>query len=79
MTRYDLVRKLAELCRIDSGSVEPISTDELFQKAPRPLRSGLHCERLISLGIEPSTLSQGLDQMKLEAEFRKDFASLIEP
>ena len=79
MTRYDLVRKLAELCRIDSGSVEPISTDELSQKAPRPLRSGLHCERLISLGIEPSTLSQGLDQMKLEAEFRKDFPSLTEP
>ena len=78
MSRYDLVLRLAELSRISSGSVEPVSTRDLSQKAPRPLRSGLRSDRLTQLGIAPSTLEQGLDQMKSEDEFREDFPSLVE-
>jgi len=80
MTRYEMVLELAALFGLDGSLVEPMATAEARQAAPRPLRSGLRYERVAqTLGRAPLSLAEGVERLRAEAEFQRDFAALIGP
>jgi dTDP-4-dehydrorhamnose reductase len=77
MTRFEMTRMLAHTFALPEERVQPTSTVAIDQEAPRPLRSGLRTDTLKSiLGVSPSTLAQGLSQMRAQADFRRDFPTL---
>jgi dTDP-4-dehydrorhamnose reductase len=41
MSRYEFACLAARTFKFDSGLIEPVNTDALQQKAPRPLRAGM--------------------------------------
>ena len=78
LTRYQLTQELAHYFGLDPGLVLPISTAAASQKAPRPLRSGLRTQALESLlGYTPLGLSQGLERLAGQEDFRRDFPHLF--
>lgn len=77
LTRYELVRQLADLFGLDASLVSPMSTAQADQAAPRPLRSGLRYEALSGeLGREPLSLSEGIGRLRSEPDFCRDFPGL---
>ena len=77
LTRFEMTRALARAFALPEERVRPTSTEAMNQDAPRPLRSGLRTDALTSiLGRSPSTLEQGLAQMRSQPDFRRDFPSL---
>ena len=61
LSRYDFSLRIAELFGLDAGLITPITTAELKQKAPRPLRSGLIVDKAVrELGLELSDTVGGL-------------------
>ena len=46
MTRYKFAQRIARWFHLSENLVEPISTAELKQLAPRPMRSGLICSKM---------------------------------
>lgn len=78
LTRYQLTQELARFFGLDLGLVYPISTADAAQQAPRPLRSGLRTEALESLlGRAPLSLSQGLERLAGQEDFRREFPTLF--
>jgi dTDP-4-dehydrorhamnose reductase len=49
MDRAEHARRLARAAGLDPSGIEPVSTASLGQRASRPLRAGLRCERLRTL------------------------------
>ena len=77
MTRVEMTRALARTFDLPEERVQPISTEAMNQDAPRPLRSGLRTDTLNSiLGRSPNTFTQGLSQLRAQADFRRDFPTL---
>lgn len=69
INRYDFALKLAEIFRLDPALITPIKTDELQQKAQRPLKSKFSLERLkAELGIEMKGVEAGLRTLKQQLE-----------
>lgn len=58
--RYELARQAARVFGLDEGLLDPVTTAELKQAAPRPLRAGLTTGRLRSLGVELRGVGAGL-------------------
>lgn len=46
VSRYTFALKIADVFELDAGLIHPISTAELGQQAPRPMKSGLICDKL---------------------------------
>lgn len=46
VSRYTFALKIADVFGLDAELISPISTADLGQKAPRPMRSGLICDKL---------------------------------
>ena len=78
MTRYELVCQLARSFGLNAGAVKSMSTVQADQKARRPMRSGLRSDRIAALGVGTSSLEEGLDQLKSEEEFCRDFSTQLE-
>ena len=78
MTRHELVQQLACTFGFNADAVQPISTVQAEQKASRPMRSGLRSDRIVALGVGTSSLKEGLDQLKSEEEFARDFSTQLE-
>lgn len=77
LTRYQLTRELACFFGLDPDLVQPTTTAAAGQKAPRPLRSGLRTQALESvLGFAPLSLSQGLECLAGQDDFRRAFPTL---
>ena len=77
MTRHELVQELARFFGLDAGRVRAVPTEQVGQRALRPLRSGLRSDRVAAeLGREPMGVAAGLEAMKKEQDFRRDFADL---
>jgi len=65
LSRYDFAMKLAGVFDVDSNLINRIKTEELQQKAPRPLNSYFSIEKAKQeLGIEMSDAEAGLDILK---------------
>jgi len=54
LARSDLAVRLAQRLGLDAGLIEPVSTADLGQIAPRPLNAGLKTEKLASLLGRPA-------------------------
>lgn len=67
VSRYTFALKIADTFGLSSSLIDAISTVELNQKAPRPLRSGLICEKLNKeLGIPIMRIDEELALLKEE-------------
>ena len=78
MTRFELVRQLAQFFDLDASGVERVSTQSAGQRARRPLRSGLRIGALAAqLDYRPLSFAAGLERMAQKEEFRRAFAHLL--
>jgi len=65
VNRYEFAQLIAEVFDLDASLIIPITTESLNQKAKRPLRSGLICEKIVqALNIQLYSLRDVLIQMK---------------
>jgi dTDP-4-dehydrorhamnose reductase len=46
LSRYDFALQAARLLKLDEGLLQPVTTADLNQKAPRPLHAGMSTEKL---------------------------------
>lgn len=67
LSRYDFTLKIANFFDLDKSLIIKIKTEELYQPARRPLKSGLITIKAQSeLGYKPHTIIQSLELMKAE-------------
>ncbi len=67
MNRYEFTLRIADYYKLDKALVHPIKTEELKQKAPRPLKSGLIIDKARrELGYNPTPIDMTFDIMKKE-------------
>lgn len=63
--RYSFALKIADVFKLDKSLIAPITTPELNQPAPRPLKSGFILDKAkAELGIEMSNIEEGLKILK---------------
>ena len=69
INRYDIARKVIDIFQFKDVSLSPISTDQLNQDAPRPLRSGLKIDKINNeFGIPFSSPEEGIIRVKEQME-----------
>jgi dTDP-4-dehydrorhamnose reductase len=69
VSRYDFAKTIAGVFGLNGDLVQPITTGELEQKAPRPLNSGLRIEKAMEeLEIVPKDVTTGLECFKEQLE-----------
>ncbi len=69
ISRYDFALKVANTFGLSSELINAISTVDLNQRAPRPMRSGLICEKLKrELGIDIFSIDEELALLKEEMD-----------
>jgi dTDP-4-dehydrorhamnose reductase len=69
MSRYDFSLRIAGVFGLDASLITPITTADLHQKAPRPLRSGLIVDKAVNeLDLLLSDMDGGLKKYKLLME-----------
>ncbi|HPR88977.1 MAG TPA: NAD(P)-dependent oxidoreductase [bacterium] len=67
--RYSFALKAAAVFDLDAQLITPITTPELHQEAPRPMRSGLIVEKAVrELGLELSDAAGGLMKLKQQMD-----------
>ncbi len=67
--RCSFALKAAEIFDLDAGLITPITTAELNQEAPRPMRSGLVVEKALrELELELSDAAGGLRKLKQQLD-----------
>ena len=65
LNRFDFALKIANVFKLDKKLIKPISTDELGQVAPRPMKGGLRTEYIQkALNLEPPPLEESLTAIK---------------
>ena len=65
VSRYQFAGMIAEVFNLDNSLINPISTSELNQIAPRPLNCGLKTQLIESkLGVKPISLLECLTKIK---------------
>ena len=65
LNRFDFALKIADVFKLDKKLIKPISTDELGQVAPRPMKGGLKTEYIQkTLNLEPPPLEESLTAIK---------------
>ncbi|MCK6621596.1 MAG: dTDP-4-dehydrorhamnose reductase [Calditrichaceae bacterium] len=69
LNRFDFALRIAEVFGFPRELIRPITTDQLKQEAPRPMRGGVKIERARSeLGFDPRPLKNVLEQLKARLE-----------
>ncbi len=62
-SRYDFARKIARHFNLPVEGITPITTKELNQLAPRPLKGGLICSKIkMELNVTNANISEALSQ-----------------
>ncbi len=65
LNRFDFAMKIAEIFGFSRELIHPITTDQLKQKAPRPMRGGLSIELAKrTLGFQPRHVEEALEFLK---------------
>lgn len=65
MNRYAFACKAAEIFGLDASYLKPVATEELGQKAPRPLKAGLRTNKVEqAVHIKPVGVIEGLIKMR---------------
>lgn len=69
VSRYTFAVEIARTFGLDEGGIEPVRTEQLGQRADRPLESGFVLDRLRrDFGLEPLGLEMGLARFAEEVE-----------
>lgn len=69
MNRYDFARKIAREFKLEESLISPITTAELNQTAPRPLKGGLKTKKLEkALEISPLSVETCLHLIRLRMD-----------
>jgi dTDP-4-dehydrorhamnose reductase len=69
LSRYDFAKKVAEVFELNPILIKPVTTADLSQSAPRPLKSGLICFKAESeMGIKFLNTEQGLNVLRRQIE-----------
>lgn len=69
LNRFEFARAAAKCFGMDPGLIQPTTTERFNPPAPRPLKSGLICEKLKrDLGISMCSVSEGLETVKRQME-----------
>jgi len=69
LSRYEFTLRIADVFNLDRSLITTITTPELHQPAPRPLRGGLKIEKAqTELGYSPIDLDASLHLMKKELQ-----------
>lgn len=69
INRFDFALKVAEVFRLDSALITPIKTDQLNQKALRPLNSKFNLDKLtLELGVKMRGVKEGLETLKQQLQ-----------
>jgi dTDP-4-dehydrorhamnose reductase len=67
MSRFEFALQIAAVFDLEQSLITPTTSDQFIQPAPRPLRSGLLCERLSKeLGVEMPTIKESLNLLKVQ-------------
>ena len=67
LSRFDFTNIIADYFHLDKSLVTPITTEELNQRARRPLKSGLITLKAeTELGYKPHLIPEALEEMKRE-------------
>jgi len=67
LSRYNFARKIAEEFEFDANKIVPVTTEDLKQKAPRPLKGGLRIDLAKRiLKAELSGVSEGVKHLRKE-------------
>ena len=64
ISRYDFARKIARVFDLDETAIKPIKTEQLSQKAMRPVDSSLDTSKIKRLGIKLSNVNDALKKLK---------------
>jgi dTDP-4-dehydrorhamnose reductase len=65
MSRYEFAQRIAHVFALPEDLITPVSTDQLKQAAPRPLRAGLTANRFISLtGMRMRGVEEALEYLR---------------
>lgn len=68
VSRSDWARAAATVFGLEPGRIIGARTADLHQSAPRPLKAGLLCGRIRSLGLPlPVGLAEGLQRMRADS------------
>ncbi len=63
--RYTFAVKIAKIFDLDTDRIQPITTADLAQQAPRPLKSGLLVDKALNeLGVRLSDVETGLRRLR---------------
>ncbi len=69
LSRYEFTLKIAEYFNLDKNLIKPILTEELNQKAKRPLKSGLIIIKAeTELGFKPHSIYESFEIIKKELQ-----------
>lgn len=73
ISRYDFALKIAEIFNLDSALIKEITSENLVQKAPRPMNSSFVIDKLYNnLSWQPQNVEQALAFLKTELEKGND-------
>ena len=65
LTIADIAYRVADYFLLDRSLIHPVTTEEMKEKTPRPLYSGLSIEKACrELGYSPSSLEVGLEELR---------------
>ena len=67
LSRFEFTNRIADFFKLDKNLIKPILTQELNQRAPRPLKSGLIILKAeTTLSFKPHSIEDSLQKMKIE-------------
>lgn len=67
LSRYEFAIKISEIFGFDKNLIKPINTEELGQKARRPMMCSMNVKKVSKI-LEPNSSTKGLKIMKEEME-----------
>ena len=67
VSRYEFAKRIAKHFKLETKLINPTSTEELRQIAPRPLKSGLLSDRIVKvLDVKQPSINECLNQITVE-------------
>ncbi len=64
LNRYEFAGIIADVFNVDKKLIKPITTKQLNQKAPRPLKCGLKIDKLLKAGYKPHSIRANLIKIR---------------
>lgn len=66
LSRLGFAKRIADVFELDAALIEPVTSAELKQPAPRPLKNCLGTSKARALGVRLLDATEGLERMKIQ-------------